>query len=513
SNELLPDRKVLEKEFLNLKEAEGVSDIESLNKILEKAVNLKNMLKNKDRIRDVTKYIFNHYKNNVEPLGYKAFLVAVDREACALYKEELDKHFPKDYSEVVYSSAQNDSEKSPLLPKYYLSEEKEKLIRKEFVKPGKLPKILIVTEKLLTGFDAPILYCMYLDKPMRDHVLLQAIARVNRPYEDSQGIKKPCGFVLDFVGIFDKLEKALSFDSKDISEVIKDVDLLKDRFKQKIELAKKDYLSIIKGKKADKAVEAILKHFLNEEKRTDFYKAYDELSDMYEIISPDAFLRPYIVDYDTLSRMSRILKEAYDPSLLVDKEFARKTAKLVQEHTKVGQIKSELEIYEINEETVKKLEKSQTSDTEKIFNLLKSIEHEVLGQHQNNPYLITIGERAEMVSLLFKQRQTDTNETLQNLKDLIGDINLAKKERAEKNMSIDVFSTYWILKTGGIANAEILAKEFEKPFSELPHWKSSEEQERKVKQELYKILTTNKIPIKKAVELGKNIVNILRGYK
>ena len=66
---------------------------------------------------------------------------------------------------------------------------------------------------MLTGFDAPLLYCMYLDKPMRDHVLLQAIARVNRPYEDSEGRRKPAGFVLDFIGIFEKLEQALAFDS------------------------------------------------------------------------------------------------------------------------------------------------------------------------------------------------------------------------------------------------------------------------------------------------------------
>ena len=77
-----------------------------------------------------------------------------------------------------------------------------------------LAKILIVTDKLLTGYDAPPLYCLYLDKPMRDHTLLQAIARVNRPYEnEAQEMVKPHGFVLDFVGIFDKLEKALAFDS------------------------------------------------------------------------------------------------------------------------------------------------------------------------------------------------------------------------------------------------------------------------------------------------------------
>jgi type I restriction enzyme R subunit len=512
SNELLPDKKTLEKEFLNLKEAEGVSDIESLNKILEKAVNLKNMLKNKKRIKNVTKYIVEHYKNTVEPLGYKAFLVAVDREACALYKEELDKYLPKEYSEVVYSPAQNDSERFPLLTKYYLSEEKEKMIRKAYTKPDKLPKILIVTEKLLTGFDAPILYCMYLDKPMRDHVLLQAIARVNRPYEDEQGIKKPCGFVLDFVGIFDKLEKALSFDSKDISEVVKDVDLLKNRFREMIEKARKEYLSVIKGKKADKAVEAILNHFMNEEKRKEFYNFYDELSDMYEIISPDAFLRLYIEDYDTLSRISRILKEAYEPSLLVDKEFARKTAKLVQEHTKVGKIKSKLDIYEINEETVKKLEKSDSSDTEKIFNLLKSIKREVLGQSQNNPYLISIGERAERVSLMFKQRQIDTKETLQNLKDMIKNINSAKKERIEKKMSGEEFSIYWVLKEEGIQNPEIKTKDFSESLSNYPHWRISDDQQRSLKHALLKLLLKEEGKPHQKLELLNKILKLIGEY-
>ncbi len=181
---------------------------------------------------------------------------------------------------------------------------------------------------------------MYLDKPMRDHVLLQTIARVNRPYEDEQGIKKPCGLVIDFIGIFDKLEKALSFDSKDISDVVKDINVLKDRFAEMMEIARKEYLSIIEGKKADKTIEAIFTHFMDEGRRKEFYKFYDELSDMYEIISPDAFLRPYLEDYDTLSRMSRIIKDAYEPHLLIDKEFARKTAKLVQEHTGIGKIKA-----------------------------------------------------------------------------------------------------------------------------------------------------------------------------
>jgi type I restriction enzyme R subunit len=71
---------------------------------------------------------------------------------------------------------------------------------------------------------------MYLDKPMRDHTLLQAIARVNRPYQDEGGVNKPAGFVLDFVGIFEKLEKALAFDSDTVASVIQNLDVLKERF-------------------------------------------------------------------------------------------------------------------------------------------------------------------------------------------------------------------------------------------------------------------------------------------
>jgi type I restriction enzyme R subunit len=173
-----------------------------------------------------------------------AFLVGVDREACCLLKEALNKYLPDGYSKVVISPGHNDP---PKLARYHLSEQEEKDTRKAFIRPEALPKIILVTEKLLTGYDAPILYCMYLDKPMRDHVLLQAIARVNRPCEDENGKHKPGGFVLDFVGIFENLEKALAFDSKDVQSVIEGLDILKKRFQERLITGRTEYLSLIKG--------------------------------------------------------------------------------------------------------------------------------------------------------------------------------------------------------------------------------------------------------------------------
>ncbi len=108
--ELLVPHEILDREFLALADAEGVADIEELNKILERAVNLKNFLTGKVRIREVARFVADHYRENVEPLGYKAFWVGVDREACAFYKQALDQFLPPEYSEVVYTGNNNDSE-------------------------------------------------------------------------------------------------------------------------------------------------------------------------------------------------------------------------------------------------------------------------------------------------------------------------------------------------------------------------------------------------------------------
>ena len=158
SSDLRVERETLEREFLNLATTEGMSDLEELNAILDRAVQLKEMMKAPDRVNGIANYVAQHFRETVEPMGFKAFLVAVDREACALYKQALDKYLPPEYSEVIYSPYHPDPED---LKAYHRTPDEEKEIRKKFINKNEQPKILIVTQKLLTGFDAPILYCMY----------------------------------------------------------------------------------------------------------------------------------------------------------------------------------------------------------------------------------------------------------------------------------------------------------------------------------------------------------------
>lgn len=503
-NELRVDRETLEREFLNLAELEGVSDVEELNRVLDRAVTLKNMLKNRERVERVATFIARHFRETVEPMGYKAFLVAVDREACALYKEALDRHLPQEYSAVVISRAHNDP---PELARWHLTDEKEQEVRKAFRRPDGLPKLLIVTEKLLTGFDAPILYCMYLDKPMRDHVLLQAIARVNRPYEDDDGRRKPAGFVLDFVGIFDNLEKALAFDSEDVDAVVQGIDVLKTRFEQMMAEGRAEFLSLVVGKPQDKAAEAVLEHFRDKEERHGFYKFFREVQDLYEILSPDPFLRPYMADYEELTRMYRLLRSAYEPGVLVDRSFLRKTALLVQEHTETGLIGQPEGISRLDAEALEKIATADQPDTVKVFNLLKVIRTLVEEEGSRSLYLISIGERAEAIAQAFQERQTTTQETLRQLELLVQECGEARESQQRTELSPTAFAVFWLLRREQIEGAEKAARQVAEAFERYPHWQRSMEQERGLLIALYKVLLD--AGVERVVECAERIMKVL----
>ncbi len=482
-NELRIDRDVLDEEFLDLKESEGVSDFEELNRVLEKAVTLKNMLKNEARVSRVARFVARHFKEAVEPLGYKAFLVAVDREACVLYKEALDHHLAAHESAVVMSAGHNDS---PELVRHHLSDERERQVRKDFRDSVKDPKILIVTEKLLTGFDAPVLYAMYLDKPMRDHVLLQAIARVNRPYED-EGRRKPAGFVLDFVGIFEKLEKALAFDSADVEGVILDLEVLKKHFVELMTKAR-EHLEVGTGLPDDKRTDALLERYGDQGERDRFYTFFRELEETYEVLSPDPFLRPYLEDYMRLAWNYWALRAAEAPGP-GSRDFYRKTERLVQDHARSGVISEPEEIYELGEGALERIASSNAPDRVKVFNLLKLIDGKVRAEADHSPHLVPIGERAQAIVEAFQQRQTTTQEALEQLKLALEELEEVEREGRDAGLSREALAGFYLLQEDGADRALEIATAMGEAMDAYPYWRESEDQERHLRRSLYLTLS------------------------
>ena len=436
------DRETLEQEFLRLVVAGGVSDFDELQAIIDRAAKLKAIMKAPDRVDNVAVAVAKHFQENVEPMGFKAFLVAVDREACAMYKKALDRYLPPEYSEVVYSPYHQDSQD---MKAYHHTADEEKEIRKKFSDKNDQPKILIVTQKLLTGFDAPILYCIYLDKPMRDHVLLQAIARVNRPYEDNDGLIKPYGFVLDFVGIFENLEKALAFDSDVVGSVIRNIDVLKALFAKLIEEDAAQYLPLARGWD-DRAKEHAVDYFEDKEDKETFFKFFKQVQSIYTILSPDACLHPFIDDYQSLASLYGLIRNAYADRPYVDKELTAKTKQLLQQHTGSDPFALPGSIQELNANTLREIKQSYASDKVKVLNLRKILHKTVTEESRSKPFLISIGERAEALTEAYENRQLTTQQALTEFEKLADEYAQASSERAQMNLDENAYAVYTVLK-------------------------------------------------------------------
>lgn len=484
----------LNKEFFELAAAEGVTDIDELNKVLERAVGLRTFLTADDRIEKVAAFVAEHFSDKVAPLGYKAFLVGVNREACAKYKRALDKHLPSAWSEAVYTENAADVVQRPLVAKLQLSGERESDVRLLFKKAAEDPKILIVTDKLLTGYDAPLLYCMYLDKPMRDHVLLQAIARVNRPYVDANGMQKRVGLVVDFVGVLRELKKALQFDSSDVSGVIEGLDLLQQDLLAKLEAARIDYLETRDEDSVDERLEKIVYgRFLDPQPRKAFFDIYKEIEALWEILSPSPELRDHIATFKRLAQLYAAVRNAYANRVGYVADLANKTANLVKESVTQYGLGDLTKTVTFDAKTLEELRAKPGSDEGKVFNLLRGLQKEIDEQPDAAPVLQTLKERADQILKDLEHRKTTGLAALDKLAELAREKDEAIKTAQESGLSTRAFGVFWALRGDApLRNAGIsvsdLAREAEALLAKFPNAAANDDEHRKLRAALYRPL-------------------------
>jgi len=193
------------------KELEQNEEITESQKAKAKWTKLEAIVGNKERIKNLARDIVNHFEKRQSVFAGKAMIVAMSRRIAAdIYKEIValrpEWHHPdlaKGVIKVVMTSSSSDG---PEIAKHYTTKQQRRELSDRMKDPDDEMKIVIVRDMWLTGFDAPCLNTMYIDKPMRGHNLMQAIARVNRVFMD-----KPGGLVVDYLGIATDLKKALSF--------------------------------------------------------------------------------------------------------------------------------------------------------------------------------------------------------------------------------------------------------------------------------------------------------------
>lgn len=484
----------LETQFYALAGEEDVTDVDELNKVLERAVDLRAFLGSVDRVDQVARFIAEHFKENVLPLGYKAFVVAVDRETCAKYKRALDNYLPPEWSEAVYSKNPNDIVERPDVAALQLTDDKEKAVRKAFKKADQDPKILIVTDKLLTGYDAPVLYAMYLDKPMRNHVLLQSLARVNRPYIDGENVRKKVGLVVDFVSIFKNLTKALSFDSASIEGALEDLDVLVVDLQMKITEAAAEYLRADGSKTPDAQLEAaVYGRFLDPGQRKVFYGAYKNIERLWEILSPDPGLRDHIQTYKDLSKLYAAVRANYTEGGGFLGDLEHKTRKLIEDSATQEGLGQFSKVVTFDVEALAQLKEEEGPDEGKIYNLLRGLRKEIEEDPAGAVVLQSIKDRADRVLQDLEDRKVTGLAAMVELEALAQEKETAKQKAKESGLTDLGFAIYWVISQDeGVKMADFdgmaASREIESVLAKFPNWRENLDERRRLRASLYKPL-------------------------
>lgn len=318
------------------------------------------------RIEAIVKDMLYHYKENIFVNGFKAQIVCVSREACVKYYEFFNQYVEeiigqKIRAEIIFSAGNNDNVK---LKNHQKTKKEQDEIIKEFKRPTKDSNLcfLIVKDMLLTGFDAPIEQVMYLDRSLREHTLLQAIARVNRTYAKEIGMvddlgnpmiqKKEYGFVVDYYGITNNLTDALKiFDANDIAvedqmKSIKDLQkLLADNRKRMLDL----FAGVDK-----KNLDALMSHLEPQNRRAEFEIAYRKYATVVEALMPNFVTKQDLDDLKWASYVRAAAKARFDPTNPLDiGDCGEKVRKLISDHLKMNHVYSWIQPITLFEEDFK----------------------------------------------------------------------------------------------------------------------------------------------------------------
>jgi type I restriction enzyme R subunit len=348
---------------------------------------------------------------------------------------------------------------------------------------------------------------------MRDHVLLQSIARVNRPYVDAQGIAKRVGLVVDFVGVLRELKKALAFDSSDVSGLIEGLDVLLKDFQQRIVNAEKDYLDAGEGGSADERLERLVYgRFLEPDARKAFFEGYKEIEALWEILSPSPELRDHIETYTRLTHLYAAVRNAYASKIGFIGDLAHKTQRLIEGSATQQELGSFTKSVTFDVKTLESLRKDDGTDEGKVFNLVRGLQKEMDEDGAKAVLLQSLKERAERILKDLEERKTDGLAAMDLLGALAAEKDAALKSAQESGLSARAFAVAWTLRgdqamRSAAIDPTMLAREAEEQLARFPNAAVNSDEQRRFRAALYKPLL--KLPQDERARVVDLVVKVL----
>ena len=366
------------------------------------------------RIQEVCRYIVGHFRENVEPSGMKAQVVVYNRDCCIKYKKALDALLGTDDQTTIVMHTAGD--KADDYKAYKRSRQDEQKLLNEFRDPLSPLKFVIVTSKLLTGFDAPILQCMYLDKPMKNHTLLQAICRTNRKYNEN----KKCGLIVDFVGVFEDVARCLAFDEESIKTVIKNM----EEIKRLIPTFMQECLDFFPG--VDRTIggweglTAAQQCLKDEAVKTKFARHFARLSKAWEIVSPDQSLAEYQNDYTWMAQVYQSVRPVSGGNLIWAL-LGAKTIEIIHNNIDTIDIGRPLEDLVVDAEVIDAVLEDEKKVQKKIVEIEKMLRLR-LGQHKGDPKYKKFAEKLDELRERMEQNLISSIDFLKQLLEMARDL-------------------------------------------------------------------------------------------
>jgi type I restriction enzyme R subunit len=459
--------------------------------LAKRAAKMAMLVKNPERVRAVVNHIVKHFQTKVEPNGFKAQVVTFDRECCVLYKAVMDELIGPEASAVVMTGAQNDP---PEWKQHVRDKDAEEKLLDRFRDPADPLQFVIVTYKLLTGFDAPILQVMYLDKPMKDHNLLQAICRTNRTF----GQEKTHGLIVDYIGIFDDVARALNFDEKAVQLVVSNIEELRKALPLQMQKCLAFFPGVDRTVGGYEGLMAAQQCLPNNDVRDKFAAQYSVLGTIWEALSPDPCLSPYETDYRWLTQVYESVKPPSGNGKLLWHALGAKTVDLINQNVHVESVRDDVETLVMNAEVLNDILKD--ADPVKRGREIEILLIARLRRHLGNAKFVALGERLEKIKERHEQGFLTSLQFLKEILELAKDVVEAEKEAdpaEERDRAREALTE--LFKEAKSHNTHIIVERIVADIDDIvkkvrfPDWQHTTQGERLVQKELRRTLLKYKL--------------------
>ncbi|HHA2964096.1 TPA: type I restriction endonuclease subunit R [Stenotrophomonas maltophilia] len=487
----------------------GLSDLDKDN-LAKTAAKMAVLVKTPERIRKICEDIVEHYQTKVEPNGFKGQIVTFDRESCLLFKVELDKLLPPEATDIVMSVQAADKKEHPEYVPYDRSRDEEERLLDRFRDPSDPLKLIIVTAKLLTGFDAPILQAMYLDKPLRDHTLLQAICRVNRTYSE----QKTHGLIVDYLGIFDDVAAALEFDDQSVKQVVSNIQELKDKLPEAMQKCLVFFTGCDRTLQGYEGLIAAQQCLPNNEVRDNFAAEYNVLSKIWEALSPDTVLGPFEKDYKWLSQVYQSVQPSSGHGKLIWHSLGAKTIELIHQNVHVDAVRDDLDTLVLDADLLEAV--LSNPDPKKAKEIEIKLKRRLRG-HGGHPKFKKLSERLDALKDRFESGQINSVEFLKQLLEIAKetlqaerDVQPEEDEDRGKAALTELFNEVKTSETPIIVERVVSDIDEIVRLVRFPGWQSTQAGEREVKKALRKALFKYKLHVDE--ELFEKAYSYIKQY-